>query len=263
MASSSGTSSLSLSVNTKYQLTAGGESYIFKTPASVTSITPGAGLVNGSDTQTAITSTGTIKIKDGGVTNAMLVNSKVTIAGNDISLGGSLTAETLRTSLGLSSALHFIGIATVAITDGSTTDPEITDYSTKTAGDVIIDADSAYEYIWSGSAWERLGPDGSYKVVQTAVTDPSASGTSTSFIKTITQNTQGVITATKANLPTASDSVAGITKVGASGGAAAYSHSHGNISNAGKIGSGNNLVVTSSGTISAGATISSTVSSQT
>lgn len=263
LASSSGTSSLSLSVNTKYQLTAGGESYIFKTPASVTSITPGAGLVNGSDTQTAITSTGTIKIKDGGVTNAMLVNSKVTIAGNDISLGGSLTAETLRTSLGLSSALHFIGIATVAITDGSTTDPEITDYSTKTAGDVIIDADSAYEYIWSGSAWERLGPDGSYKVVQTAVTDPSASGTSTSFIKTITQNTQGVITATKANLPTASDSVAGITKVGASGGAAAYSHSHGNISNAGKIGSGNNLVVTSSGTISAGATISSTVSSQT
>lgn len=40
------------------------------------------------------------------------------------------------------------------------------------------------------------------------------------------------------------------------------SHAHGNITNAGKIGSGNNLVVTSSGTISAGATISSTVSSQ-
>ena len=65
-----------------------------------------------------------------------------------------------------------------------------------------------------------------YKPVQTAVSSPTASSTATAFIDTISQNTNGVITATKKNLPTASATVAGITKVGASGGAAAYVHTH-------------------------------------
>lgn len=56
--------------------------------------------------------------------------------------------------------------------------------------------------------------------------DPAAaSTTSTTFIDSVSQ-TDGKISATKKTLPTASSSVAGITKVGASGGAAAYSHSH-------------------------------------
>jgi alpha-L-fucosidase len=65
-----------------------------------------------------------------------------------------------------------------------------------------------------------------FKTTQTAVSDPTASGTSTSFISTLSQDTNGVVSVTKASLPTASSSVAGITKVGASGGAAAYNHSH-------------------------------------
>ena len=66
-----------------------------------------------------------------------------------------------------------------------------------------------------------------YKPIQTAVSSPSASSTtSTTFIDTISQNTNGVITATKKTLPTASATVAGITTVGASGGASAYSHNH-------------------------------------
>ena len=66
-----------------------------------------------------------------------------------------------------------------------------------------------------------------YKPIQTAVSDPTASATtSTTFIDTISQDKNGVITATKKTLPTASSTVAGITKVGASGGAAAYSHNH-------------------------------------
>lgn len=92
----------------------------------------------------------------------------VTIAGNTIAIGGDLAANTLRTSLGLSTAMHFIGISTVAITDGSTTNPTITGYDFGTnganaqKGDVVIDKDSAYEFVWTGSKWERLGPDGSY-----------------------------------------------------------------------------------------------------
>ena len=76
-----------------------------------------------------------------------LTNSAMTIAGNTLDLGGTLSAATLRSSLGLSNAMHFIGKATVAITDGSTTDPTISGYSTKTAGDVVIDKDNSYEYV--------------------------------------------------------------------------------------------------------------------
>ena len=66
-----------------------------------------------------------------------------------------------------------------------------------------------------------------YKPIQTAVSSPDASSTtSTTFIDTISQNANGVITATKKTLPTASSTIAGITKVGATGGAAAYSHTH-------------------------------------
>lgn len=76
------------------------------------------------------------------------------------------TAAQARQDMGLSTAMHFIGKATVDITDGSTVDPKITGYTTKTAGDVIIDKNNSYEYVWTlEGKWERLGPDGSYSVV--------------------------------------------------------------------------------------------------
>lgn len=56
-------------------------------------------------------------------------------------------------SLGLSKAMHFIGKATVVISDGDKTDPVITDYDFGTngakakLGDVIIDKDGLYEYV--------------------------------------------------------------------------------------------------------------------
>ena len=78
----------------------------------------------------------------------------------------SRTPAQAREDMGLSTAMHFIGKATVDITDGSTTDPKITGYTTKTAGDVIIDKNNSYEYVWTlENKWERLGPDGSYSVV--------------------------------------------------------------------------------------------------
>ena len=80
-------------------------------------------------------------------TDKALFDSGVNIAGTAVSIGGSISASTLRTNLGLSNALHFIGKATVDITDGSTTDPSISGYSTKTAGDVIIDKNNSREYV--------------------------------------------------------------------------------------------------------------------
>lgn len=66
-----------------------------------------------------------------------------------------------------------------------------------------------------------------YKPKQTAVPDPTASGNAISFISTITQDTNGVMTATKANLPQASTTAAGIVQLGSGAtNAATGNHTH-------------------------------------
>ncbi len=140
----------------------------------------------------------------GSIANNKLANSSVSIAGNSVSLGGSLDASTLTSSLGLSSAMHFIGVATVAITDGSTTNPTISGYdfaNNKKAGDVIIDSSSSREYVWTtASKWELLGGDSSYKTTQTAVTKPTAA--TNQWVSAIGQDANGVISVDYASLVT-------------------------------------------------------------
>lgn len=144
------------------------------------------------------------KITAGQFSNDRLANSKVTIAGNDVSLGGSLTADTLRESLGLSNAMHFIGVSTVEITDDSTTDPTISgsSYSTKTAGDVVLYDDA--EFVWTGDNnnghWELLGDANSFKVKQTVVTAPATE--TNKWISSIGQDTNGLISANYTSLDT-------------------------------------------------------------
>lgn len=145
-----------------------------------------------------------------------------------LSIAGKTGAVTLA-DLGLSNAMHFLGVTTtnVSVDTVNTTATISIDGSnvTAAAGDVVLYG--SQEYVWGNSKWNLLGDESSYKVKQTAKADPTASTTtSTTFIDTISQDANGVITATKKTLPTASTTVAGITKVGASGGAAAYSHTH-------------------------------------
>ena len=107
---------------------------------------------------------------------------------------------------GLSGAMHFRGTTTSEIVDGSTTNPITINENSYTAeaGDVVlreITTGNIFEYVWTGSAWEMLGRDTSFKVQQTAVTDPTASGSATAFIDTISQDANGAITVTKKNLP--------------------------------------------------------------
>ena len=74
------------------------------------------------------------------------------------------------------------------------------------------------EYVVVGEgaskAWEKIGAKNidlsGYKTKQTAKTDPTASSTATAFIDTISQDENGVITATKKNVQAASTSLAGI-----------------------------------------------------
>ena len=113
---------------------------------------------------------------------------------------GSSEITITAADLGLSSAMKFLGTSATAITDGATTNP-ITIGSTSTtaeSGNVVLYGSK--EFVWNGSAWEELGNEGSYKVVQEAVSSPSASGNATAFIDTISQDTNGKITVTKKNV---------------------------------------------------------------
>ena len=100
--------------------------------------------------------------------------------------------------------MHFIGVATVAITDGSTTNPTITGYdfaNNKKAGDVVIDSSSSREYVWTTTGkWELLGGDSSYKTTQTAVTKPTAA--TNTWVSGISQDANGVISVDYASLVT-------------------------------------------------------------
>lgn len=131
----------------------------------------------------------------GNAATASKVNNKLTVGGKTYDGSAAVTIEA--SDLGLASAMLFLGTTTTAITDGSTTNPVVLGGSNKTvtAGNVVLYGSK--EFVWTGKAWEELGNEGSYKIVQAAVADPSASGTSNTFIATISQDANGKITATK------------------------------------------------------------------
>lgn len=252
---------------------------------TVTSITPGSGLV--SSTSGAITTSGTISIGTGKVTNAMLAgsisndklaNSSISIAGTTVSLGSSIDAASLISNLGLSTAMRYKGsLSSLPTATDSTT------YETYISGDVITISDSGKEYVYNrgnsaaNSAWIELGDESSYKIKQEAFTNStgSADGTNTSasFIYSLSQNENGSITNIKTRqLPIATTSAKGIMQVGTglsvnsgtvsvsygttAGTACAgndtrlsdprtpTSHTHGFISNDGKLGDNNKTIAT-------------------
>lgn len=132
-------------------------------------------------------------------TTANKVVNKLTVGSK--TYDGSSAVSITASDLGLSGAMKFLGTSATAITDGATTNP-ITIGSTNTtvtSGNVVLY--NQKEFVWTGSAWEELGGESSYKVVQSAVSSPAASGNATAFIDTISQDAQGKITATKKNVP--------------------------------------------------------------
>lgn len=156
-----------------------------------------------------ITTLGTIGTGtwQGSTIGASYLPTATTTAKGIVQIGSGLSVSNGTISvnisdLGLSSAMHFKGTTTTAMSDGLTTAAVTIDGNlyTPSAGDVVLYSDS--EFLWTGSAWERLGRDSSFKTTQTAVSSPSASGSTTAFIDTISQNANGVITVTKKNLDT-------------------------------------------------------------
>lgn len=121
---------------------------------------------------------------------------------------GSAEKEITAADLGLGTALKFVGTATTALTDGSTTTSvalssgsTLTVSSTSNIGSVVFYGNK--EFVWNGSSWEELGYPidlSNYKTKQTAVSSPSASGNATAFIDSISQDANGNITVTKKNV---------------------------------------------------------------
>lgn len=124
--------------------------------------------------------------------------------------------------LGLTNAMIYIGKTSTTLSDGATTNPITINSENVTVkqGNVVIDSSNKKEYIWNGSNWEEFGNEGNYKVVQSAVNDPTASGESLTFISNIAQDTNGNITTlNKKTVTLASNTSAGIVpKVGTAAG---------------------------------------------
>lgn len=127
------------------------------------------------------------------------------------SYNGSSAITVTAADLGLANAMKFLGTTTTTISDGSTTSSISIGGSTiaATAGNVVLY--DGFEYVWTGSTWEKLGDETSFKVKQTAVTSPTTNGNATAFIDTISQDANGKITVTKKNVsfPTLSEGTNG------------------------------------------------------
>ena len=154
-----------------------------------------------------------------------------------------------------SDAMRFLGTTSTSISDGNTT-ATITLGSTShtaTTGNVVVS--NGVKYVWDGNAWRTLASNLDSYFSQTGdMVYKDAQGIAT---LSIGQNgnflmvNNGVPYWGSLSLPTATDTVSGITKLGATGGAATYSHSHGNINNDGTWGGNAGIIVAdSNGTLS-------------
>lgn len=164
---------------------------------TVTSIgvTANGGLKTNISNNGAITTSGTIGIATGGVTNEMLANDWIKIGTVTKHLG-----ETFELSdLGIARAMEFIGVTSTNLASdpaASTLTAKSTGSLTKTTGfdlgDVVLYEDA--EYLWDGSAWELLGDETAYALKSTAVTNVAWDGTNNKLTKTINGDTTDIVT---------------------------------------------------------------------
>lgn len=117
-------------------------------------------------------------------------------------LTGDITVNQLRSVLTLSSALNFLGITTSTMMDGmrgldgATNGAVYVDgtLTTPSSGDIVIDSEYNLEYLWTGSYWEQLGNDSSYKVVANQPYNYTIADGTNRWIRGIHQNVNGDIT---------------------------------------------------------------------
>ena len=255
---STGTNQITLAFGTKYAISAGGTSYVFTMPANPNTNTTYTIATGDAKGQIKVTpsSGDAYNVSVKGLGSAAYTESSAYATSGHTHTGYATSNHTHATSIATSTGTNQITLAfgtKYAISAGGTSyvftmpaNPNTNTTYTFATGDsngqikVTPSGGSAQNVSVKGlgsaaytesSAYATSGHNhsGVYKPVQTAVSSPSASSTSSAFIDTISQDKNGVITATKKNLPTASTTVVGVTTVGAAGGAAAYSHNHSDV----------------------------------
>ena len=82
----------------------------------------------------------------------------------------TMPAKVTAADLGLSAIMDFLGTSATAITDGATTNPITigTTSTTVTSGNVVLY--NGKEFVWTGSAWEELGSEGSHALKTITIT---------------------------------------------------------------------------------------------
>ena len=133
----------------------------------------------------------------------------------DKTFNGSKEVKITASDLGLSSALKYHGRTTTDIMQDPTVNPIIINNDSHLAETGCVVFYNKQEFVWDGSKWELLGDEGSYKVKQSPVANPTADGKTTSFISDIEQDENGVITVTKKNLDTNIEVNSALTAVNA------------------------------------------------
>lgn len=89
---------------------------------------------------------------------ALQINGTTKVTYNGSTAG---TFNVTASDLGLSGAMHFLGISTTEITDHGTQKPTIDSKAVNPAiGDVVLY--NHLEFVWDGSKWEKLGDESSY-----------------------------------------------------------------------------------------------------
>ena len=97
---------------------------------------------------------------------------------------------------GLSGAMHFVGTSTSTMTDGQTTNPTVSNVSSFSAGDVVVDSTET-EFVLGNEAtpkWHKLGDAKSYALSSVSITGTGALGGGGTLAsnRTITHNTSAL-----------------------------------------------------------------------
>lgn len=186
------------------------------------------------------------KIKDGEITKAKFNASVYDETAGSIADGTNSNLAT-KTQVKayvesvVSSEGHYKGVQSVATINSWTaanlhngdrvitsSDPEGSGTGTLTLGNLpVVDGQEVIFYVsddQSVKIWQSS--EGNYKIKQTAVSDPTASGTTLTAIATISQNANGEITATKKTIQSATTSQSGVVQLAGSIGATVASENN-------------------------------------
>lgn len=176
------------------------------------------------------------KIKDGEITKAKLNASAYDESAGSIADGTNANLAT-KTQVKqyvesvVSAEGHYRGVQSVATINGWTaanlhngdrvitsSDPEGSGTGTLTLGNLpVVDGQEVIFFVsddQSTKIWQSS--EGNYKIKQSAVSDPTASGSAVEFIDSISQNTNGEITPTKKAVRGATTSQTGVVQLAGS-----------------------------------------------